>query len=85
MVHLGLGSGGGGLAVVATHQPVPGLAQAVALDMAKRLRSGNVGLNTLQRNHEAPFGGFKQSGVGRDGGSYGLHAYSELQSIVWSS
>jgi acyl-CoA reductase-like NAD-dependent aldehyde dehydrogenase len=58
---------------------------AVALDMAKRLRSGNVGLNTLQRNHEAPFGGFKQSGVGRDGGSYGLHAYSELQSIVWSS
>jgi phenylacetaldehyde dehydrogenase len=23
------------------------------------------------------------SGVGRDGGSFGLHAYSELQSIVW--
>jgi acyl-CoA reductase-like NAD-dependent aldehyde dehydrogenase len=51
--------------------------------VAKRLRSGNVGINSLQRNHEAPFGGFKQSGVGRDGGSYGLHAYSELQSIVW--
>ncbi len=41
---------------------------------------GNVGINTLQRNHEAPFGGFKQSGVGRDGGDYGLHAYTELQS-----
>ena len=40
-------------------------------------------LNTAQRNHEAPFGGFKLSGVGRDGGSFGLHAYSELQSIVW--
>ncbi len=51
--------------------------------VAKRLRSGNVGINSLQRNHEAPFGGFKQSGVGRDGGSFGLHAYSELQSIVW--
>lgn len=56
-----------------------------AWGMAKQLRSGNVGINTLQRNHEAPFGGFKQSGVGRDGGSYGLLAYSELQSIVWST
>jgi acyl-CoA reductase-like NAD-dependent aldehyde dehydrogenase len=54
-----------------------------AWEIAKRLRSGNVGINSLQRNHEAPFGGFKQSGVGRDGGSFGLHAYSELQSIVW--
>lgn len=51
--------------------------------VARRLRSGNVGINTLQRNHDAPFGGFKQSGVGRDGGDFGLHAYSELQSIVW--
>jgi acyl-CoA reductase-like NAD-dependent aldehyde dehydrogenase len=54
-----------------------------AWEVAKRLRSGNVGINSLQRNHEAPFGGFKQSGVGRDGGSFGLWAYSELQSIVW--
>ncbi len=54
-----------------------------AFNVAQRLRSGNVGINTLQRNHEAPFGGFKQSGVGRDGGDYGLLAYSELQSIVW--
>ena len=51
--------------------------------LGQRLRSGNVGINSLQRNHEAPFGGFKQSGVGRDGGSYGLLAYSEMQSIVW--
>jgi acyl-CoA reductase-like NAD-dependent aldehyde dehydrogenase len=53
------------------------------LRVAKQLRTGNVGLNTAQRNHEAPFGGFKMSGVGRDGGSFGLHAYSEMQSIVW--
>jgi acyl-CoA reductase-like NAD-dependent aldehyde dehydrogenase len=51
--------------------------------VAKQLRTGNVGINTAQRNHEAPFGGFKMSGVGRDGGSFGLYAYSELQSIVW--
>jgi acyl-CoA reductase-like NAD-dependent aldehyde dehydrogenase len=56
---------------------------ARALRVAKQLRTGNVGINTAQRNHEAPFGGFKMSGVGRDGGSFGLHAYSELQSIVW--
>jgi acyl-CoA reductase-like NAD-dependent aldehyde dehydrogenase len=47
-----------------------------AMEVAKLLRSGNVGINTLQRNHEAAFGGFKYSGVGRDGGSWGLHAYS---------
>ena len=50
---------------------------------ARRLRAGNVGINTIQRNHETPFGGTKLSGVGRDGGSFGLHAYSELQSVVW--
>ncbi|MGI8662999.1 MAG: aldehyde dehydrogenase family protein [Acidimicrobiales bacterium] len=56
---------------------------ARGMRVARQLRSGNVGINTAQRNHEAPFGGFKQSGVGRDGGTYGLHAYSELQSIIW--
>ncbi len=57
---------------------------ARAFAVANRLRSGTVGINTVQRNHELPFGGFKQSGVGRDGGSFGLHAYSELQSITWA-
>lgn len=50
---------------------------------ARQLRSGNVGINTAQRNHESPFGGFKLSGVGRDGGDFGLYAYTEMQSIVW--
>lgn len=56
---------------------------ARAYAVAQRLRTGNVGINTVQRNHETPFGGFKRSGVGRDGGRFGFHAYSELQSIVW--
>jgi acyl-CoA reductase-like NAD-dependent aldehyde dehydrogenase len=51
--------------------------------VASQLRSGNVGINTAQRNHETPFGGFKMSGVGRDGGDFGLHAYTEMQSVVW--
>ncbi|MFD6285959.1 aldehyde dehydrogenase family protein [Streptomyces sp. NPDC060205] len=54
-----------------------------AFRVASRLRAGGVGINTVGRNMEAPFGGFKQSGVGRDVGSYALTAYSELQSLVW--
>jgi phenylacetaldehyde dehydrogenase len=57
----------------------PGRAYAIA----RQLRCGHVGINTAQRNHEAPFGGFKMSGVGRDGGDFGLHAYTELQSVIW--
>jgi acyl-CoA reductase-like NAD-dependent aldehyde dehydrogenase len=56
-----------------------------ALRVAKQLQAGHVGINTAQRNHEAPFGGFKMSGIGRDGGDYGLLAYSEPQSIIWSA
>ncbi|MFG1668881.1 aldehyde dehydrogenase family protein [Streptomyces sp. Y7] len=56
---------------------------ARAFRVARRLRAGGVGVNTVGRNMEAPFGGFKQSGVGRDVGSYALHAYSEVQALVW--
>jgi acyl-CoA reductase-like NAD-dependent aldehyde dehydrogenase len=57
---------------------------ARAFRVAKLLRAGHVGINSAQRNHEAAFGGFKMSGVGRDGGDYGLEAYSEMQSIIWT-
>jgi acyl-CoA reductase-like NAD-dependent aldehyde dehydrogenase len=56
-----------------------------AYRIARLLRAGHVGINTAQRNHEAAFGGFKLSGIGRDGGDFGLEAYSEMQSIIWSS
>ncbi len=56
---------------------------AKAFRVGKRLRAGHVGVNTAQRNMEAPFGGFKMSGIGRDGGDFGLHAYTELQSLIW--
>ena len=54
-----------------------------AMRVASQLRSGNVGINTAQRNHATPFGGFKLSGVGRDGGEFGLLCYTEMQSVVW--
>ncbi|RPK63210.1 Betaine aldehyde dehydrogenase [Streptomyces sp. ADI96-02] len=56
---------------------------ARAFRIARRLRAGGVGVNTVGRNMEAPFGGFRKSGVGRDVGSYALRAYSETQAIVW--
>ncbi|MFI1867620.1 aldehyde dehydrogenase family protein [Streptomyces jumonjinensis] len=56
---------------------------ARAFRVAGQLRSGGVGVNTVGRNMEAPFGGFRKSGVGRDVGSYALHAYSETQALVW--
>jgi acyl-CoA reductase-like NAD-dependent aldehyde dehydrogenase len=56
-----------------------------AYDIAKRLETGNVALNSVAPHMYAPFGGFKMSGVGRDRGVWGLHAYSEIQAINWPS
>jgi acyl-CoA reductase-like NAD-dependent aldehyde dehydrogenase len=56
---------------------------AKAYAIALQVRSGRVGINTVQPNMESPFGGFKKSGIGRDSGDFGLYAYTELQSIIW--
>ena len=58
---------------------------ARAFEIGKRIESGNVGLNSMAPHIHAPFGGFKMSGVGRDRGVYGLHAYSEIQALSWMS
>ena len=54
-----------------------------AFEVGRRIESGNVGLNSLAPHVHAPFGGFKMSGVGRDRGVFGLHAYSEIQALSW--
>ena len=54
-----------------------------AYAIAGQLEAGHVGVNTAQRNHEAAFGGWKLSGIGRDGGVFGMHAYTEMQSVIW--
>ncbi len=56
---------------------------ARAYGIGRRLETGNVALNSIQPHMEAPFGGFKMSGIGRDRGVWGLMAYSELQSVSW--
>jgi succinate-semialdehyde dehydrogenase/glutarate-semialdehyde dehydrogenase len=48
--------------------------------VAERLEYGMVGINTgLVSTAEAPFGGVKQSGLGREGSRYGIDEYLELK------
>ena len=55
---------------------------ARALRVAEALECGIVGINTgLISTEVAPFGGVKQSGVGREGSRYGLHDYTELKYV----
>ena len=53
------------------------------LSIAEQLESGTVVVNGVQPHLHAPFGGFKMSGIGRDRGVFGLHAYSEIQTVNW--
>jgi len=50
--------------------------------IAGRLDAGRVLINTLSHEPLAPFGGFKQSGIGREYGRFGLEAYLEPKSIL---
>jgi aldehyde dehydrogenase (NAD+) len=53
-----------------------------AIDVAKRIRSGTVWINDHHLiNPLAPFGGYKQSGVGREHGIYGMLEYTEAKHI----
>jgi aldehyde dehydrogenase (NAD+) len=49
--------------------------------VAGKLRAGQVDVNGAAFNTRAPFGGFKQSGNGREFGRYGLEEFTELKSI----
>ena len=53
-----------------------------AYDVARRLRSGTVGHNGFRSDFDVGFGGFKQSGIGRDGGHEGLYGYVEPKTVV---
>jgi aldehyde dehydrogenase (NAD+) len=56
-----------------------------AKDIARRIRSGNVAINQHTLDPAGPFGGFKQSGLGRENGIEGIDAYVELQCIPYVS
>jgi len=52
-----------------------------AVAVARRIRTGQVSVNGGAFNIEAPFGGYKRSGVGREAGVWGLEEYLETKAI----
>ncbi|MDX2168558.1 MAG: aldehyde dehydrogenase family protein, partial [Deltaproteobacteria bacterium] len=53
-----------------------------ALKVAARLRTGNVHLNGAGADFSAPFGGYKQSGNGREWGEFGFEEFLEVKAIM---
>ncbi len=53
-----------------------------AVEMAKRLRTGNVHINGAGPDFTAPFGGYKQSGNGREWGPLGIDEFVETKAIL---
>jgi aldehyde dehydrogenase (NAD+) len=75
-------------AIEIANDSVYGLAGAVwagdpehAKSVARRIRTGQVDINGGSFNPMAPFGGFKQSGHGRELGKYGLEEFLEVKSL----
>jgi aldehyde dehydrogenase (NAD+) len=50
--------------------------------VARALRAGTVGINDYAVMPNAPFGGYKQSGVGREGGRAGIEAFTEMKTVM---
>ena len=53
-----------------------------ARDVARQLRSGTVGHNAMRTDFGIAFGGFKQSGIGREGGTEGLLPFLETKTVI---
>jgi acyl-CoA reductase-like NAD-dependent aldehyde dehydrogenase len=53
-----------------------------ARKVARRLRTGNVHLNGAMPDPKAPFGGYKQSGVGREWGEHGFQEFLEVKAVM---
>jgi len=50
--------------------------------VSRRIRAGNVNLNGAFNERAAPFGGYKQSGNGREWGRFGLEEYLEVKAVA---
>jgi acyl-CoA reductase-like NAD-dependent aldehyde dehydrogenase len=78
-------------AIRIANDSIYGLASAIwsqdpdrCLETAKRLRAGTVWINDFHLiNCVAPFGGYKQSGLGRELAGYGLSEYTEIKHVHW--
>ncbi len=56
--------------------------QERAKRVASRLRAGMISLNSASQDYAAPFGGYKQSGNGREWGEYGFDDFLEIKGIT---
>jgi aldehyde dehydrogenase (NAD+) len=78
-------------AIAIANDSVYGLAGGVwagsdekAFEVARKIRTGQVEINGGSWNVVAPFGGYKQSGIGRELGKYGFEEFLEVKSIQHS-
>ena len=53
-----------------------------AMRLTKALRAGTVGINGYQLEPHAAFGGFRQSGLGREGGRAAIESYTEIKTVL---
>lgn len=56
-----------------------------AYAVGRRLRAGTVGHNAFRSDFSIGFGGFKQSGIGREGGLEGITPYVESKTMIFES
>jgi aldehyde dehydrogenase (NAD+) len=63
-------------------QPSWGTDLERARRVASQLRAGRVVINNMTDDPQAPWGGFKYSGVGREYGKYGIEAFLEPKAIL---
>ncbi len=55
-----------------------------ALAVARRIRTGSIGVNGGNTyGPDMPFGGYKDSGIGRQNGTFGFEQYLETKAIAW--
>ncbi len=64
------------------HAYVAGRDEVRARAVADQLVAGRVIINAAPMEMSAPFGGFKQSGIGREGGTFGLEAFLEPKAVM---
>jgi aldehyde dehydrogenase (NAD+) len=64
------------------HAFVSGADVQHARRVASQIRAGRVAINGMFDDQQAPFGGFKHSGVGREFGTYGIEAFLEPKAIL---
>lgn len=75
-------------AIEIANDSIYGLSAAVsggsdkALEVARKIRAGQVRINQAGYSSRAPFGGYRQSGIGREQGRYGLEEFLEVKAIL---